>query len=1097
MKPASVISSEKQRTGAHSKKPTATTKQVSLDAAISADPRDAVAIAPSGAPSPIRFTAAATGACLFVSGMNALVCQVAWFREFRLIFGSSTQSSAAVLAIFMAGLGIGNVVFGRRADAYANPLRIYGLLELGVGAAIGAGIVLVPLVASLYIATGGQSALGPVAATGLRLILAGAVLIVPTLLMGGTLPVALRVITRSSDGNRRSVGMLYGTNTLGAVVGAALCTFLLMEQLGSHWTLLLACVASTAIGTAAILLAHRSRSTAVGGERTAAAFGRTEAPADPRRERAFPATIIYLASAAVGFVFFLMEIVWYRMLGPLLGGSTYTFGLILIVALLGIGLGGLLYPLLFRSKLRPTPLLFSISCGLEALCLAVPFAVGDRIAVFTLALREQLGSSFTGLVWGWLVVAGIVVLPAAVVAGVQFPLLVALLGKGNARVGRETGFACAWNTSGAILGSLVGGFGLLPLLTAPGVWKLAAVLLCLVGTSVLAATIGSLSAKRWIVAPTCVVLAALGCLLSTGPTAVWRHSGIGAGRADLPSRTPNEVRNWMNRTRRHVVWEAEGVESSIAIHNGNALAFFVNGKSDGNAVNDAGTQIMAGLTGALLHQEPKSAFVVGLGTGETAGWLADVPTMDRVDVVEFEPAVAEMARRCAAVNRNVLEHPRVNLVYNDAREVLLTGDRHYDLIVSEPSNPFRAGIASLYTREFFAAARSRLRPNGLFLQWLQAYEVDRQTVLTVLATLRSEFARVEVWQTRPADLLLVCYDAPTDYDVDRLRERVEQEPFRSAMKVAWRGAGVEAFLAHCVVNADDVDALLARNRAPVNTDDRNVLEYGFSRAAGRPSDFSLAQLREDAAARGNERPKLRGQAVDWLRVGEERLDFYAAMGVEIPLQSDMSPGLRARALAWQSYLQGDMRSTLAAWYAQPQRADSITAQAILAHAFAVFGDARAEAFIEPLRRAQPIEAEALLGLLRYRQRQEEDAIRHLTAGLSGLRTDPWAMPSVASAVFGLAVELAERNPQQAQAIDAALREPFALCAFDEQRRAAQFLVAQNLGEVELMESVDAFEPHPIWKKEFLAARAKVYQSAGHRLAAPAGRDLDLFLKRSR
>ena len=194
-------------------------------------------------------------ACLFASGMSALICQVAWFREFRLIFGSSTQSSAAVLAIFMAGLGVGNVVFGRRADAYAHPLRVYGLLELGVCAAIGASTLLVPVVASLYIATGGQSALGQVGATALRLLLASGVLIVPTLLMGGTLPVALRVITRSSDGNRRSVGFLYGTNTLGAVVGAALCTFVLMEHLGSRLSLVVAGLASMATGTAAILLA--------------------------------------------------------------------------------------------------------------------------------------------------------------------------------------------------------------------------------------------------------------------------------------------------------------------------------------------------------------------------------------------------------------------------------------------------------------------------------------------------------------------------------------------------------------------------------------------------------------------------------------------------------------------------------------------------------------------------------------------------------------------------------------------------------------------------------------------------------------------------
>ena len=185
-----------------------------------------------------------------------------------------------------------------------------------------------------------------------------------------------------------------------------------------------------------------------------------------------------------------------------------------------------------------------------------------------------------------------------------------------------------------------------------------------------------------------------------------------------------------------MVWEAEGRESSVALLGSTGLAFAVNGKVDGHSRYDAGTQVMSGLLGALLHDGPRRVLVVGLGTGSTAGWLADVPGVERVDVVELEPAVAEVARRCASVNRNALANPRLRVYYADAREHLLTTRETYDLIVSEPSNPYRAGIASLFSRDFYRAVASRLREGGLFLQWIQAYEIHARLAAQPLRHLR-------------------------------------------------------------------------------------------------------------------------------------------------------------------------------------------------------------------------------------------------------------------------------------------------------------------------------------------------------------------------
>src|SRR3989442_10221797 len=186
---------------------------------------------------------------------------------------------------------------------------------------------------------------------------------------------------------------------------------------------------------------------------------------------------------------------------------------------------------------------------------------------------------------------------------------------------------------------------------------------------------------------------------------------------------------------------------------------------------------MGGVVGAILHPDPRRSLVIGLGTGSTAGWLGAVPSMQRVDVVELEPAVIGVARACSAVNHDVLHNPRVHIRIADAREVLLVARDRYDIIFSEPSNPYRAGIASLFTEEFYRASAARLNPNGIFLQWLQAYDVDTETIRTIYATVGSVFPSVETWTTDTGDLLLVATENPIVYDADFLRKKTATEPF--------------------------------------------------------------------------------------------------------------------------------------------------------------------------------------------------------------------------------------------------------------------------------------------------------------------------------
>ncbi|HZW88339.1 MAG TPA: fused MFS/spermidine synthase, partial [Myxococcaceae bacterium] len=297
---------------------------------------------------------------LFLSGACSLVYQAAWMREFRLVFGASTLASAAVTAIFMGGLGLGSWWGGRYVDRHRAPLLLYGNLELVVAAFAALTPFLVPLVRVIYVGIGGSLLLGEAGASIVRLLLSAVVLAGPTLAMGATLPAVISAAANAAGDDRRPVGWLYGANTLGAVCGTLLATFALIEIYGIRQTLWLAALVNVLVGLVGRVLSRTWPGESRGPAATVAARSAMD-----RTQR-----ILVLAAAVVGFVFFLMEMVWYRLLSPVLGGSTFTFGLILAVALLGIAVGGALHSLL-ASKEGGSPSTLAVTCLLEALFLAL------------------------------------------------------------------------------------------------------------------------------------------------------------------------------------------------------------------------------------------------------------------------------------------------------------------------------------------------------------------------------------------------------------------------------------------------------------------------------------------------------------------------------------------------------------------------------------------------------------------------------------------------------------------------------------------------------------------------------------------------------
>jgi spermidine synthase/MFS family permease len=1004
-------------------------------------------------------------ALLFCSGACALIYQTVWMRQFRLIFGASTGATAAVLAIFMAGLGIGSALLGKRADNTTNPLRMYAHLELLIAAAAAVSPLLLWLAAKIYFGAGGSVTLGMFFATLLRLILAALVLGVATVLMGGTLPAASRAAAATHDEGRRSVALLYGANTLGAVCGTLASTFFMLETFGNRRTLFIAVLLNALVGVVARSLARESEPA------PSSVTAASETTTSPR--------LVLAAAAIVGFAFLLMELVWYRMLAPLLGGSTFTFGLILAIALLGIGLGGAAYSFWSGNRAATTGA-FAITCALEAAAIALPFALGDRLAVLALFLRPLGSIGFGGFVLAWTIMLLIVVFPAAFIAGVQCPVLISLLGRRGENVGRQVGAAYAWNTAGAIAGSLAGGFGLLPLLTAPGAWRLVIILLALLG---IAASI--LSSRTARTAAITIAAASIAAVFAMGPTAAWRHSGIGGGRADAAD-SQNERIDWMNRVRRTVVWEKDGRESSVALVDIGDYAFIVNGKADGSVRGDAGTQVMAGLVPAILHANPQHALVVGLGTGSTAGWLGAVPEMKRVDVVELEPAVVDVARASFAVNHDVLRNPKVNIRIADAREVLLATRERYDLIFSEPSNPWRAGIASLFTREFYLACSERLNPHGLFGQWVQSYEVDAQTVRTIYATLTSVFPHVETWTTDSGDLLLVGSLEPVRYDFDRLRRRVAMEPFRSALAYTWRVESLEGFLAHFLAR-DTMARAILNTEDEVNTDDRTLVEFGFARGLGVSSRFNMDHLAATARVREEDRPVGTG-TIDWAAFSANR----ATLGYVNAVHPGATQEDHARHRMAAN--RNNLPQVLAEWRAHPVPPINSSELVAIAEALADSGSAAAEPYAEQLRQVHPVDADAVLARLRFRQGKLDEAAALLRRALLNSRTNPWADFDLFGRSLDLAGTLAT-TPALARTLLEAMDERFAAGMWDDTRMLFNIVIAYEAdacGKTTLR-ALRAYERWPAWREDILKRRVDCYRtSMMEEFAESAQQDLDRY-----
>lgn len=766
--------------------------------------------------------------CFFLSGAAGLVYQVAWGKALGLIFGHTAYAVATVLAVFMAGLACGSVFLWRWIKTPTEPILLYSRMELLVGAtgalSLGGLACVRWLYVNLYAHVGEMGTL----LLALRFFGAAVVLFVPTFLMGGTLPVLVQGVTRSRAELSERVSQLYWVNTFGAVVGTLLCGFVLLPWLGLRRTVGVA----VALNIAAAVIAWRVVRSFEGAPEEKP----TKKIAATKKSIAGVATasevsqrFLLVLFGVVGATAFAYEIAWTRLLAIEIGSSTYAFTIILAIFLAGAVIGSVLFQRVFARGKQASVTTFSWTqtwIGVAAVASLVLFQWIPSVIPMLLRATHR---SFGGLVLAQMVTSAVTVLPMAAVFGFNFPAVLVLLSgteettgqqgakEKNGGTARAVGRAYASNTLGAIAGSLVTGFLLVPSLGSFRVIALTAA-----GNVLIAIVLETAFRPRRTVA-LAANFGALGTALVVGFLPYFNNparlslSAALYGNTFQGRLTLDEI-----AATNDVVYSGEGVNDSIAvIRSDNYVALRVNGKVDAST-GDARTQLLLGHLGAALHVAPKRVLVVGFGSGMTVAAVARYPDAERIDCVEIEPAVVRASPYLESLNRGVLGDDRVNIIFDDARNFLLTTHEKYDLIISEPSNPWIAGIATLFTDEFYAGVRQRMASGGMFVQWVQAYALAPEDLKMIAATLAPHFAEVTLWRGESPDLLFLGRTEAGPLTFARLRGFWRNQGLRrdfDAMDVHEPEGLVAYFL------LDDAAVRKLGEGSVRNTDDRTLLEY--------------------------------------------------------------------------------------------------------------------------------------------------------------------------------------------------------------------------------------------------------------------------------
>jgi len=810
--------------------------------------------------------------CFFASGMSGLVYQVIWVRELVLVFGATTFAVSTVLTAFMGGLALGSYYFGRRSETVARPLRLYGLLEIGIGV-YGLAVPLIfatlPLV---YHSLLGRLQLPFFSLSIVRFVFATLVLIVPTALMGATLPVLASFYSRDAARIGFRVGSLYALNTFGAVLGAAATGFVLIPTLGMNIATTTAASINILLGVVALTISRKAEAAPMlravtvdlaDGEvahkraRSLDRWASGDSGIGPRQ-----VTVVVAGFAVSGFVALAYEVIWSRVLALIIGSSVYAFSIMLTTFLIGLAAGATLASRLADKIRRPVLMFGIIEAAIGVTSLMGAYLFNDLPYVFVQLYRWVDSTSFGLLLFARFLIAAFVMIIPTFLLGALFPLVVRIVsnGKQTRTTGRTVGDAYAANTVGAIAGSFASGFVLIPWIGLLGSMRLCVALNFAVAGVAFVASRDRLKKKQQKQRrPAPNVAATLGVAVSALLIVVvvlieppWdpevMSSAVYRYAPSLTDKSRQDLFDFLKRGQGETLFYKEGITATVAVQRqSGGRVLKVNGKPEASTAGDMPTQILIGALPLLVRDRTDDVLLIGLGSGVTLGSVEQFP-VKRVTCVELEPAVIEASRQFEDVNNHPLDDPRLKMVSNDGRNFIYTTDQKFDVIVSEPSNPWLTGVANLFTLEYFKRGAERLKDDGLFSQWLQIYEMAPEDVRTLIATFRAAFPQVYLFRGAEGDLMLLGSKSERRLNLPVLQSHFDESKVGADLKRI-NTTRPSDIVSRFYLGPAEVTTLSTGAR--LNTDDNALIEFNAPRRVGTTDETvarNLKQLLEYAAS---------------------------------------------------------------------------------------------------------------------------------------------------------------------------------------------------------------------------------------------------------
>jgi spermidine synthase len=771
----------------------------------------------------------------FFSGVTALIYEVIWSDYLTLLFGSTIQAQTVVLAVFMGGLALGNKLFGRFADQTRRPLVVYGCLEIAIGVYALFFSFIYKLANDIFIPVGSKLLDHSGWLLFLNGVLSALLLLGPTILMGGTLPVLAAWLQKSATDAGRRAARFYSINTLGAVCGAWLAGFLLVEWLGLRRTTETAALVNMLVGFIAVSIGQKQMA-------QASATSRESEAATPEPVPPSTASTVFHWScvlvAVTGAVSMGLEILASRCLCLVFGASLQSFTIVLVSFILGIGFGSAVISSPRRRhwpKEITTILLLLVASALIGLLV---FHI-EKLATLYLYMQSGLSRTLVGYslheILAALISICVLGLPAAALGSV-LPLWMRAVPETSDLLGDHVGRLVTWNTLGAVVGVLLTGFVLMPKIGMRDSFSALGLLLAV------AAIITALATRRRVAAVAGMAVGALVLMASMSGDANWRDVfSIGIFRMpDMDfSQTKSPLRSFMEARNKvcQLLFYEDGADATVSVEQvktsptNYAMVLRIDGKSEASAATgipsgDLGAQVLVAQLPLMVKPDSQDVFCFGMGSGITA-WSALGYPIKHLTVAENCAPVLRAARLFEPWNHGVLTNDRLRIYREDARTVLRLSPQKYDVIISEPSNPWLVGIGRVFSREFYQLAASRLKPGGFMGQWFHMYEMDDKTLDVVLRTFGSVFPNMEIWDVGDKDIVLLGSAQPWKSGTEAYRRVFELEGPRQDLATLGLMTPQELLARQF---ASQQTAFAIAGPGPVESDNFPRLEYGAPRA---------------------------------------------------------------------------------------------------------------------------------------------------------------------------------------------------------------------------------------------------------------------------